>query len=161
MYCYVVYFKQKTAYELRISDWSSDVCSSDLAGLTLCDADAGAACEQPLHDIAAEKAPAAQHRDQLPVEFLHCVRLYRFSGWRGARRRPSPCREAGRGARGDDGDMTQNPRLCDKMRLGHRDAVDKPMAAPLSDRKSVGWGKSVSVRVDLGGRGILKKNKTA
>src|SRR3546814_3097383 len=38
--CYVVeymvffcffFFKQKTAYEMRISDWSSDVCSSDLA----------------------------------------------------------------------------------------------------------------------------------
>src|SRR3546814_14814083 len=27
---YVFFFKQKTAYELRISDWSSDVCSSDL-----------------------------------------------------------------------------------------------------------------------------------
>src|SRR3546814_5126177 len=26
------FFKQKTAYELRISDWSSDVCSSDLNG---------------------------------------------------------------------------------------------------------------------------------
>src|SRR3546814_4507666 len=26
------FFKQKTAYEMRISDWSSDVCSSDLAG---------------------------------------------------------------------------------------------------------------------------------
>src|SRR3546814_6932160 len=25
------FFKQKTAYEVRISDWSSDVCSSDLA----------------------------------------------------------------------------------------------------------------------------------
>src|SRR3546814_2949815 len=25
-------FKQKTAYEMRISDWSSDVCSSDLVG---------------------------------------------------------------------------------------------------------------------------------
>src|SRR3546814_4987378 len=25
-------FKQKTAYEMRISDWSSDVCSSDLGG---------------------------------------------------------------------------------------------------------------------------------
>src|SRR3546814_3030223 len=25
-----VFFKQKTAYEMRISDWSSDVCSSDL-----------------------------------------------------------------------------------------------------------------------------------
>src|SRR3546814_8677826 len=27
----VLLFKQKTAYELRISDWSSDVCSSDLS----------------------------------------------------------------------------------------------------------------------------------
>src|SRR3546814_17884541 len=27
------FFKQKTAYEMRISDWSSDVCSSDLLGL--------------------------------------------------------------------------------------------------------------------------------
>src|SRR3546814_14594450 len=26
----VIFFKQKTAYEMRISDWSSDVCSSDL-----------------------------------------------------------------------------------------------------------------------------------
>src|SRR3546814_3880062 len=34
MFClvYIFFFKQKTAYELRISDWSSDVCSSDLAG---------------------------------------------------------------------------------------------------------------------------------
>src|SRR3546814_4322842 len=33
VYCSVVcffFFKQKTAYEMRISDWSSDVCSSDL-----------------------------------------------------------------------------------------------------------------------------------
>src|SRR3546814_3190232 len=27
------FFKQKTAYEMRISDWSSDVCSSDLVAL--------------------------------------------------------------------------------------------------------------------------------
>src|SRR3546814_1790486 len=27
---YLFFFKQKTAYEVRISDWSSDVCSSDL-----------------------------------------------------------------------------------------------------------------------------------
>src|SRR3546814_5129230 len=37
----VFFFKQKTAYEMRISDWSSDVCSSDLlempafAGMTI------------------------------------------------------------------------------------------------------------------------------
>src|SRR3546814_1601416 len=30
MCCVVFFFKQRTAYELRISDWSSDVCSSDL-----------------------------------------------------------------------------------------------------------------------------------
>src|SRR3546814_3886299 len=29
-----IFFKQKTAYELRISDWSSDVCSSDLPPAT-------------------------------------------------------------------------------------------------------------------------------
>src|SRR3546814_7405495 len=29
----VFFFKQKTAYEMRISDWSSDVCSSDLPAL--------------------------------------------------------------------------------------------------------------------------------
>src|SRR3546814_9975744 len=28
---YLFFFRQKTAYEMRISDWSSDVCSSDLA----------------------------------------------------------------------------------------------------------------------------------
>src|SRR3546814_2607158 len=30
MICLFFFFKQKTAYEMRISDWSSDVCSSDL-----------------------------------------------------------------------------------------------------------------------------------
>src|SRR3546814_8499381 len=29
---YFFFFKQKKAYEMRISDWSSDVCSSDLGG---------------------------------------------------------------------------------------------------------------------------------
>src|SRR3546814_1161216 len=35
------FFKQKTAYEMRISDWSSDVCSSDLPFRTLGHADHG------------------------------------------------------------------------------------------------------------------------
>src|SRR3546814_11048214 len=30
IFLFVFFFKQKTAYEVRISDWSSDVCSSDL-----------------------------------------------------------------------------------------------------------------------------------
>src|SRR3546814_8081159 len=37
VFCVFVFFffKQKTAYEMRISDWSSDVCSSDLFGQEL------------------------------------------------------------------------------------------------------------------------------
>src|SRR3546814_958676 len=38
MFCVILcffFFKQKTAYEMRISDWSSDVCSSDLDGTRL------------------------------------------------------------------------------------------------------------------------------
>src|SRR3546814_1942440 len=31
MMLFIFFFKQKTAYEMRISDWSSDVCSSDLS----------------------------------------------------------------------------------------------------------------------------------
>src|SRR3546814_10591625 len=51
IYCFVwvfFFFKQKTAYEMRISDWSSDVCSSDLHR----QADAGVAGGR-LHDRAA------------------------------------------------------------------------------------------------------------
>src|SRR3546814_4459355 len=47
--CCVVFFcKQKTAYEMRISDWSSDVCSSDLG--VLVDDDGGVAAEFE-HDL--------------------------------------------------------------------------------------------------------------
>src|SRR3546814_6532693 len=33
VFCFFFFFKQKTAYEMRISDWSSDVCSSDLGAV--------------------------------------------------------------------------------------------------------------------------------
>src|SRR3546814_20146585 len=43
MFVYIVlFFKQKTAYEVRISDWSSDVCSSDLLAGRAVDAELGA-----------------------------------------------------------------------------------------------------------------------
>src|SRR3546814_3980265 len=47
--CFIVLFKQKTAYELRISDWSSDVCSSDLLG---CPTTAG--CTTMLSSVVAD-----------------------------------------------------------------------------------------------------------
>src|SRR3546814_14779969 len=42
----VFFFKQKTAYEMRISDWSSDVCSSDLKARVLIFGDVGRALER-------------------------------------------------------------------------------------------------------------------
>src|SRR3546814_19340490 len=50
MCCVFFFFKQKTAYELRISDWSSDVCSSDLLDFAVParrDDGLGAACFEP------------------------------------------------------------------------------------------------------------------
>src|SRR3546814_18531178 len=47
------FFKQKTAYEMRISDWSSDVCSSDLARLARAAA---------LHQVAQQAQHAARSR---------------------------------------------------------------------------------------------------
>src|SRR3546814_20307007 len=46
------FFKQKTAYEMRISDWSSDVCSSDLL----------AACEACPGAVACRNWSVAGHR---------------------------------------------------------------------------------------------------
>src|SRR3546814_2726816 len=50
---YFFFFKQKTAYEMRISDWSSDVCSSDL------------------HEATQLPRPAAQRRQKAPPAFRH------------------------------------------------------------------------------------------
>src|SRR3546814_10037189 len=63
----IFFFKQKTAYEMSISDWSSDVCSSDLApggsfriahrGCRSCgsltDDALDGLCPHPRHDVAA------------------------------------------------------------------------------------------------------------
>src|SRR3546814_3065590 len=43
----VLFFKQKTAYEMRISDWSADVCSSDLLGAVRLGAAGKAAVVEP------------------------------------------------------------------------------------------------------------------
>src|SRR3546814_19672663 len=65
------FFKQKTAYEMRISDWSSDVCSSDLVldGQAVAgreNAGAGAA-QEALHPYAGQ---FARRRREPDVELL-------------------------------------------------------------------------------------------
>src|SRR3546814_2944265 len=50
--CFFFFFKQKTADEMRISDWSSDVCSSDLG-----DAGAGGETEQAAQPRRLQHGP--------------------------------------------------------------------------------------------------------
>src|SRR3546814_17885908 len=50
-----VFFKQKTAYEMRISDWSSDVCSSDLLGDDLLDVHAALAEQLAIEEHARHR----------------------------------------------------------------------------------------------------------
>src|SRR3546814_17455224 len=50
LFIFVFFFKQKTAYEMRISDWSSDVCSSDLGEGTT----AGLPSDEPLYTFREE-----------------------------------------------------------------------------------------------------------
>src|SRR3546814_3953976 len=52
--CVFFFFKQKTAYEMRISDWSSDVCSSDLEIHELIDGGIGGREAAAHHFLADE-----------------------------------------------------------------------------------------------------------
>src|SRR3546814_20832938 len=103
---------------MRISDWSSDVCSSDLGRI-------GIGCQTDLADVAAGEAVFEQAADGIAVQRT-LVRLAQVE----------------MGIERDEPDSVQ--RNAEGMR---------------SDRKSVVKGKSVSVRVDLGGRRINQKNK--
>src|SRR3546814_20654527 len=58
------FFKQKTAYEMRISDWSSDVCSSDLLPVQLPDRLCAAGEPEEGVDLALYPAAAAAGADQ-------------------------------------------------------------------------------------------------
>src|SRR3546814_2963744 len=58
----VFFFKQKTAYELRISDWSSDVCSSDLPTVVVDSAQRRGGAERA-HDRRAPPTPCSGKAD--------------------------------------------------------------------------------------------------
>src|SRR3546814_1913620 len=64
------FFKQKTAYEMRISDWSSDVCSSDL-DLT--------ARPAPGHDRFAFHSGQLDHYGRYELQTLEQVQIGRAS----------------------------------------------------------------------------------
>src|SRR3546814_12401490 len=103
------------AYEMRISDWSSDVCSSDLRRAVDPRVDAPVVetlgRQDSLHQFGVGGQAGAHHRDIVSLAVAIAER---------------------------------------------RQIVEQVGEL---DRKSVVLGKSVSVRVDLGGRRIIKKKK--
>src|SRR3546814_19890876 len=124
------FFKQKTAYEVRISDWSSDVCSSDLLG-------AGELDVVLQHGLAGAGAGEADDQRGLEQREVH--------------RRQQHLRQAVEREKAD-GDAEHLDRLAatagGQHLADHRD--------PQQDRKSGQWGKGVSVGVDLGGRRLIQ-----
>src|SRR3546814_8823390 len=101
------FFKQKTAYDMRISDWSSDVCSSDL-GCSLF------ASVLPAQRDADQPRPRTQHRRDVDARraALSCERLglrpYRADARQAARparprARPSIAFRVDGARSGDDG----------------------------------------------------------
>src|SRR3546814_19770983 len=107
-------FKQKTAYEMRISDWSAEVCSSDLLLARPVFGHDGRIGGQHLVDHGADGAGVA--------------------------------------------DLLQAPRLDDGVGPAAVLAGPHGREHVARDRKSVVKGKSVAVRVDLGGRRIIKNH---
>src|SRR3546814_7084632 len=64
------FFKHKTAYEMRISDWSSDVCSSDLEpGNPLLETEADGGRQRAVEDADGARRAAEQYRlGQSPMD---------------------------------------------------------------------------------------------
>src|SRR3546814_6946901 len=78
-YCMIFFFKQKTAYEMRISDWSSDVCSSDLRGLPLLEQAVKLAPEAPAIRINYAKALIKAGKGQAARTELQSLEIGRAS----------------------------------------------------------------------------------
>src|SRR3546814_15481899 len=130
----VFFFKQKTAYEMRISDWSSDVCSSDLMSRVEADR---VIVDRMNNDRAS---PGDLRGGRTAAE--------RIGKQIGAKAEPLEV-----GSDGQPSDQQQRHLVrhaLSQLCVGQRRAL-------LQDRKSVVSGKSVSVRVDLGGSRIINK----
>src|SRR3546814_12743298 len=110
---FFVFLKQKTAYDMRISDWSSDVCSSDLADRQ--------------RVMAGGREPVvAPAQEILEITRQAIIVVAQIDG----------------------------PALPERF---IDEGAKIEMGVVAGERKSVVLGKSVAVRVDLGGARSIKK----
>src|SRR3546814_12463411 len=131
---------QKTAYEMRISDWSSDVCSSDLQS------------PRSLRLGLAEGRRWHVRQEQQDASSRDAVQCWPEADFLGGRRR------------GSGAFRIWHPAPLSVLSRGYQRDADRAILPRYGrhgdeDRKSVVSGKRVSVRVDLGGSRIIKKKK--
>src|SRR3546814_13192004 len=81
--CVCCFFKQKTAYEMRISDWSSDVCSSDLSPICSTVLPGGERCQIVIPSVTPSGCPSFTIRKPstvtLPIDQLAGAGLFRMT----------------------------------------------------------------------------------
>src|SRR3546814_2002677 len=107
LYFVFFFFKQKTAYEMRISDWSSDVCSSDLVHPGI-----GRWRHDPCEVGVARRRPNGiwrSSRGRIPVPTDHAARK---SNCRSPRGNSSRLRDHGRSARANRYRRNPTGALC-------------------------------------------------
>src|SRR3546814_14361505 len=122
------FFKQKTAYEMRISDWSSDVCSSDLPGpvrylglITSEDDVAGAQARRPSIE-KSRRYKGHPRLAQICLELVHLREAFEHARIVAAESQPSP----GKAQRDTH---QQNNRQCSEGPM-----IIKPSIATFSDK---------------------------
>src|SRR3546814_18841483 len=129
VFLFFFFFKQKTAYEMRISDWSSDVCSSDLRAVHI-----------PRSPQRA--APLCGQRTSL----FSSSRQLQFTD-------DNPDQDQGRAQ-----EYTGRQQFaCNAAHCSGNDRLTRIDTGGPGDGQSVGWGRGVAVGVILVGGGTMTK----
>src|SRR3546814_588365 len=126
------FFKQKTAYDMRISDWSSDVCSSDLLGA------AGLLGADPQLDHLSVSAREGSARRGAAGGGARRRNRARESAPRPADARRDPLRNAARGDRADVRRRVGDPRAAGQDELHPKGRWRRPPAGPRRSRQLIG-----------------------
>src|SRR3546814_6857116 len=135
---------------MRISDWSSDGCSSDLLAFRV----------RRLRFMARQLAETLEHDDKTPKEAVSSIHDAIYNGLALYLERETPefyAAELGEAARCADKDpQTAIEMLAEKRNLREMDGLSETMLAEARKEKVVS-GKGLPVRADHGGLGAIHK----